>query len=367
MNIVKRVLVLSVFVATGVCSAATESKYDVEVLNPERTLKEYLIWTPCRLCFNTLPPSLHPTEGFDHHAIGLALARLACDGFTRKYFTTYAEAIDFANEKLIGKPAIAPDDLKRVHSLIVDGETERSPLRTEDGLVNRYGIHLTDLGALDVLLHTGTHSDSALLKAFSKGKELQRDWVGTYVHILKSFDSEEIACSEIVSTLKDADKALADRLFDTDLPTPAELDGSDVLGKLCAMLNETFGLTADPACFDDAYCRAGQIFLFVVKQHPFSNGNGRLARFLANIVLVRAGLLPVVQPVDQYDMIVQLEMNASSSLQGKFITRGLKKASQKVVEWWKNMLALSPEDMSGLLKGTVIHPIIDYEDRLKEK
>ncbi len=73
-------------------------------------------------------------------------------------------------------------------------------------------------------------------------------------------------------------------------------------------------LNRKPASSDaalDAYCR---LHLEFVSIHPFSDGNGRMARLLANLPLMRCGELPVIIPSSRRQQYIKIISTAQQSV-----------------------------------------------------
>ena len=64
----------------------------------------------------------------------------------------------------------------------------------------------------------------------------------------------------------------------------------------------------------DAYC---SLHLEFVSIHPFWNGNGRMARLLANLPLMRCGELPVIIPSSQRQQYIKIISTAQQTIQVK--------------------------------------------------
>ncbi len=90
-------------------------------------------------------------------------------------------------------------------------------------------------------------------------------------------------------------------------PSPAELPA--LMGDFVAWLH---GEHATPEAAFIAHRR-------LVDIHPFNDGNGRIARLLMNLILIRGGYLPVaVRPEDRPDYIRALQRHQAGGDQGDF-------------------------------------------------
>jgi len=116
--------------------------------------------------------------------------------------------------------------------------------------------------------------------------------------------------------------------------------------------NGLFVATADRDAAIDAYLRAHVSF---VRIHPFFDGNGRLARLLANLPVLYAGLPPIVVPTEaraeyinalwSYQRAVGPISRAHADLLPE--SERLAPLRELVRVWWKATLALVDEAREG--------------------
>jgi len=89
-------------------------------------------------------------------------------------------------------------------------------------------------------------------------------------------------------------------------PTPAEIPA--LMGDFAAWLaTASFGGSETPATAFTAHLR-------LVGIHPFNDGNGRTARLLMNLILIRGGYPPVaVRPEDRLEYIGALQQEQAGA------------------------------------------------------
>ena len=94
----------------------------------------------------------------------------------------------------------------------------------------------------------------------------------------------------------------------------------DLPGLMTEWLAELNRLAAEPLSENDAVDAYARLHLGFVHVHPFWDGNGRMARLLSNIPVLRSGHLPVVIEVrdrkEYIDILAQYEL-ASGQLAAK--------------------------------------------------
>jgi len=76
-----------------------------------------------------------------------------------------------------------------------------------------------------------------------------------------------------------------------EYPAPRHIDG--LMTQWLECLNGCFSSNLDPQTAAEAYA---DLHLSFVTIHPFFDGNGRMARLLANLPVLNAGLPPIVVP-----------------------------------------------------------------------
>jgi Fic family protein len=81
---------------------------------------------------------------------------------------------------------------------------------------------------------------------------------------------------------------------------------SEVPSLMSEIINELNSLDTEHITLDNAHKVYSKIHAGIAHTHPFWDGNGRIARLLANIPLLRAGLPPIVIPNEERRAYIQL-------------------------------------------------------------
>jgi len=76
-----------------------------------------------------------------------------------------------------------------------------------------------------------------------------------------------------------------------------------LMGEILSALNAE---RAPPLTLDTAHAAYARVHAGIAHTHPFWDGNGRIARLLSNIPLLRAGLPPIVIPAERRQRYIQL-------------------------------------------------------------
>lgn len=121
---------------------------------------------------------------------------------------------------------------------------------------------------------------------------------------------------------------------DLALPSPAEIPA--LMGDFGKWLA---AVSASPETAFDAHER-------LVTIHPFSDGNGRTARLLMNLVLLRAGFPPLILPPEDrpayHDALHAVQMEGDRELWHQFLYERLNRSLERVL----GLLRGRPPDIS---------------------
>lgn len=343
------------------------SDIELHVCNPYRTLPQYLVWYRVMHRIE-MPPTLKKIEGITAARLAFNISQLFSDAEDQAEVNDFVAAMDNINTYLVNKKDISPDDIRELHMWLIGGE-EASPLRTGWICANRFRFNMTDVAGIrqlkemtpDLVKSRLAESDNSaqefrrMVDAFSCNGKLRADWLSHYEDTIKE-SGEPVDLKDFVERLQKKSSELGKHLFDTDLTDPSDLP--DALSLLCDMINSSAELRADPACFDTVFKTAAEVFIAVIKHHIFNDANGRLAFLLANMVLVRAGLLPVISSTIFFDKLVRWGLDNVSHLTDAF--RSYQSCLQ---EWYENVPEIAAEEVSAenLRKKGVLQLISEYE------
>ncbi|MGE0796709.1 MAG: Fic family protein [Lautropia sp.] len=158
------------------------------------------------------------------------------------------------------------ENLQRAQRLAVDHALARRPIRLTDikawHRIAMEGLRIDDAKRLGI-------DPRAMVGEFRGPPRLPDIEVRIGSHPGVPATEVDAACRKFIATLRALTRAL-DRRFPADSPDDLDVDGLRAVAEAAAWAHAEW-----------------------VRIHPFVNGNGRTARLLGNVILVRFGLPPV--------------------------------------------------------------------------
>jgi Fic family protein len=112
-----------------------------------------------------------------------------------------------------------------------------------------------------------------------------------------------------------------------EYPSPSNIDGL-----MSQWLNNLNASLAQPHTSQEAVGAYGDLHLSFVTIHPFFDGNGRMARLLANLPVLKSGFPPIVVPQEdryQYKRVLSAYQNTIPDLAGLSDLKQLPENSEK--------------------------------------
>jgi Fic family protein len=134
----------------------------------------------------------------------------------------------------------------------------------------------------------------------------------------------------ILNGINDADKGkyrnMPVRISGSNAILPNPLKVPDLMEQLSVMLD----------CKEDSVLKAIEAHYKLVAIHPFIDGNGRTARLLMNLILIRAGIVPlIIQPIERKRYINSINLRNVSGKSLQYFRYMVKQLSKSTIAFEK--------------------------------
>jgi fido (protein-threonine AMPylation protein) len=150
----------------------------------------------------------------------------------------------------------------------------------------------------------------------------------------------------ILNGINDADKGkyrdVAVRIYGSNAILPNPIKVPELMKQFCMMLNEK----------EDGILKAIEAHYKLVEIHPFLDGNGRTARLLMTLILIRTGIVPlIIRPMERKRYLSSITL------------RNVRGRSLQYFRYMLKQLAKSAEMFDKTFGGSAIH--VDSTELMK--